>query len=111
MLRFHDRRNGRETRKERMMSIGAQVERSFNRRDCPLRDESLLETEGLYQEQSWRRVHPGVAARDIVISRWTNLQDATLRAEATTPPDQYFLGIALKASRLTFAGDGQAIFD
>nr|WP_245502473.1 AraC family transcriptional regulator [Bradyrhizobium betae] len=94
-----------------MMSIGTQVERSFNRRDCSLRDESLPETAGLYQEQSWRRVQPGLAARDIVISRWTDLQNATLRAEATTPPDQYFLGIALKATRLTLAGDGQAIFD
>ena len=94
-----------------MMSIGAQAERSFNRRVFSLQDESPSETHGLYQEQSWRRVGRDVPARDIEISRWTSLQNATSHEDATTPSDQYFFGVALKATRATFVAGRQTIFD
>jgi AraC-like DNA-binding protein len=64
-------------------------------------------------ERKWRRVERSVggATEDIVISRWTDLSGAFRHEEATTPPNQYFIGIALKTTRLRLTRERKAIFE
>ena len=59
-------------------------------------------TQALPPEWKWRRPERsvGAATEDISISRWTDAQDMTRHAEATTPANRYFIAIALKATRL-----------
>jgi len=68
---------------------------------------------GLQREHSWRQFdrYAGAAAEDIAISRWTDLRNTSRYEEATTPPDRYFIGIDLKATRLTLTKGRQTIFD
>jgi AraC family transcriptional regulator len=68
-------------------------------------------TQALLHERKWRRLERSVGAEDIMISRWTDAQDATRHAEATTPADRYFIGIALKTTRLEFTRGRKTIFD
>jgi AraC family transcriptional regulator len=76
-------------------------------------DEASHGTGGFHQERNWRQFeHSAVAvADDIVISRWIDLRNTSLHGEATTPADRYFIGIALKATRLTLTRGRQTIFD
>ncbi len=64
-------------------------------------------------ERKWRQPEQGggIAAEDITISRWTCAQPAARREEATTPPDRYFIAIALKTTRLKLTRGNQSIFD
>jgi AraC family transcriptional regulator len=65
----------------------------------------------LPHEHAWRRLEPDVGADDISISRWTDARDTLRSAEATTPADRYFIGIALKTTRLKLSRERQTIFD
>jgi AraC family transcriptional regulator len=68
-------------------------------------------TQALPHERNWRRLDRIAGAEDMTISRWTDAQDTTRHAEATTPADRYFIGIALKTTRLKFTRGRQTIFD
>src|ERR1700733_2869177 len=54
-------------------------------------------TQAFHRERKWRQFerNVGVAIEDIAISRWRDLQNTSRHEEATTPPDRYFIGIAL----------------
>src|SRR5215813_10883559 len=65
----------------------------------------------LYRERKWRQLEPGCATEDIVISRWTDLGTASRQAEAISPPDHYFIGIALKTTRLRLIRGRRTIFE
>jgi AraC family transcriptional regulator len=73
--------------------------------------EILGGTQLLPHEQKWRRPERCVGAHDIAISRWTDALATVRNAEATTPADRYFIGIALKAARLRLTRGRQIIFD
>jgi AraC family transcriptional regulator len=63
-------------------------------------------------ERKWRQPEQsGIAAEDITISRWTCAQPVARREEATTPPDRYFISIALKTTRLKLTRRNHVIFD
>ncbi len=70
-------------------------------------------TQAFHRERKWRQFerNVGVAIEDIAISRWRDLQNTSRHEEATTPPDRYFIGIALKITRLKLTRGHQAIFD
>jgi AraC family transcriptional regulator len=70
-------------------------------------------TQVLHLERKWREFQRtvGVAIEDIGVSRWRDSNNASRHAEATTPPDRYFIGIALKITRLKLTRGRQAIFD
>jgi AraC family transcriptional regulator len=65
----------------------------------------------VYQEQNWRQLAGGTPLADIVISRWTDLEAASRRVEATIPDDRYVIAIALRSTRLSLARGGRIIFD
>jgi AraC family transcriptional regulator len=64
------------------------------------------------RESHWRETacSPLAALDHISISRWDDLRE-TSRHQATTPPDRYFVGIALKTTRVTLARESRIIFD
>lgn len=70
-------------------------------------------TSAFPDERRWRQPEQsaGIAAGDITISRWTCAQPAARREEATTPPDRYFISIALKTTRLKLTRGNHVIFD
>ena len=70
-------------------------------------------TQAFHRERKWRQLEHsvGAAIEDIAISRWRDLQNTSRHEEATTPPDRYFIGIALKITRLKLTRGRQAIFD
>ena len=70
-------------------------------------------TQAFYRERKWRQLErsAGAAIEDIAISRWRDLQNTSRHEEATTPSDRYFIGIALKITRLKLTRGRQAIFD
>jgi AraC-like DNA-binding protein len=79
-----------------------------------LQEQKILHrTQALLPEWQWRRLERsvGAATEDISISRWTDAQDTTRHAEATTPANRYFIAIALKATRLKLTRGRQTIFD
>ncbi|MBV9566312.1 MAG: helix-turn-helix transcriptional regulator [Bradyrhizobium sp.] len=67
----------------------------------------------LRQERKWRQLESDLdgAAGDITVSRWTNVESDPLREEATSPPHQYFIGVALKAARLRLTRGRKTIFE
>jgi AraC-like DNA-binding protein len=67
----------------------------------------------LYGERHWRQLGHSVcgATEDIEISRWTDPGNTSRREEATTPADRYFIGIALKTTRLRLSRGRQTIFE
>jgi AraC family transcriptional regulator len=75
--------------------------------------EATLGTQALHRELTWRQIERSVggAIEDIVISRWTNLENTSRHEEAITPPDRYFIGIALKTTRLRLTRGRRTIFD
>jgi AraC family transcriptional regulator len=81
--------------------------------DRPQQHEVSYGTQGLHRERKWRQLDHSVGAtiEDIAISRWRDLQNTSRHEEATTPPDRYFIGIALKITRLKLTRGCQAIFD
>jgi AraC-like DNA-binding protein len=72
----------------------------------------LQKRAALFQETSWREVESctDTAIEDITISRWQDQRSAS-RHKATTPHDRYFIGIALKATRLKLARERQIVFE
>jgi AraC-like DNA-binding protein len=64
------------------------------------------------RESQWRETACSslAALDDITISRWDDLRE-TSRHQATTPPDRYFVGIALKTTRVTLTRERRIIFD
>ena len=65
-----------------------------------------------YSERKWRQPEHGVGGvEDIAISRWTDLSTTIRRGEASTPVDRYFVGIALKTTRIRLTRGTQTIFD
>ena len=75
--------------------------------------EPEVPTQAFHREQVWRQFRRpfGAPTEDIAISRWTDLRDASRHEEATTPHDRYFIGIALKTTRLKLTRGRQTIFD
>ena len=71
------------------------------------------EIQAFPREWNWRRPERsvGAATEEIAISRWTDARDTTRHAEATTPADRYFIGIALKTTRLKLTRGRQIIFE
>ena len=65
----------------------------------------------LHDERKWRQLEPGVGADDITISRWTDPGGASRREEAISPPDQYFIAVALKTTRLRLTRARKTIFE
>lgn len=68
-------------------------------------------TRSFREERKWRQFEPGDGADDIAISRWTDIQETMRSNEAMTPADRYFVGIALKTTRLKLTSARQIIFD
>jgi AraC family transcriptional regulator len=66
-----------------------------------------------YSERKWRQPEHGVGGvvEDIAISRWTDLSTTIRHEEASTPADRYFVGIALKTTRIRLNRGSQTIFD
>src|ERR1700759_3540456 len=64
------------------------------------------------REARWRQIVCGsqAALDDITLSRWDDSRDASRHA-ATTPPDRYFVGIALKTTRATLTRERRIVFD
>jgi AraC family transcriptional regulator len=81
--------------------------------DRPQEQEVSNGTHALHRERKWRQLERSVGAtiEDITISRWRDLQNTSRHEEATTPPDRYFIGIALKVTRLKLTSGRHAIFD
>ncbi len=81
-------------------------------RDRP-REQEVSWAQSFHRERKWRQLERrvGAAIEDIAISRWSDLQNNPRHEEATTPPDRYFIGIALKVTRLKLSRGRQAIFD
>jgi AraC family transcriptional regulator len=69
--------------------------------------------QSLPNERKWRRLERsvGTASEDIAISRWTDARTTIRYEEATTPSDRYFIGIALKTTRVKLTRGRQTIFD
>jgi AraC-like DNA-binding protein len=69
--------------------------------------------QSLPNERKWRRLERsvGTASEDIAISRWTDPRNTIRYEEATTPSDRYFIGIALKTTRVKLTRGRQTIFD
>jgi AraC family transcriptional regulator len=82
-------------------------------RNTPHEHEVLHDARAFHRERKWRQSKQiaGTPTDDIVISRWTDRQNASPHGEATTPPDRYFIGIALKITRLKLARGRQTLFD
>jgi AraC family transcriptional regulator len=81
--------------------------------DRPQEQQVSCGTQTFYRERKWRQFERsvGAAIEDIAISRWRDLQNNFRHEEATTPPDRYFIGIALKITRMKLTRGRQAIFD
>ena len=81
--------------------------------DRPQGQDGSCGTEAFHRERKWRQFTRGVGAaiEDIAISRWRDLQNNFRHEEATTPPDRYFVGIALKITRMKLSRGRQCIFD
>ena len=64
------------------------------------------------REARWRQITRSsqAALDDITISRWDDAREASWHA-ATTPPDRYFVGIALKTTRVILTRERRIIFD
>lgn len=64
------------------------------------------------REGKWRQIgHSSQAAPEkITISRWDDSRETSCH-DATTPPDRYFVGIALKSTRATLTRERRIIFD
>ncbi|MGJ4943877.1 helix-turn-helix domain-containing protein [Bradyrhizobium sp. HKCCYLS1011] len=74
---------------------------------------SSQEARALPCEREWRQPEQGfdAAPEDITISRWIYAQAAVRHEEAVTPPDRYFISIALKTTRLKLSRGNRTIFD
>ncbi|MCK1715348.1 MULTISPECIES: AraC family transcriptional regulator [unclassified Bradyrhizobium] len=84
----------------------------FSHEACQSETDLPQPTRGFPHERTWREPEQtGIAAEDITISRWTCARPAARREEATTPPDRYFISIALKTTRLKLTRGTQRIFD
>ncbi|RQH10545.1 AraC family transcriptional regulator [Bradyrhizobium sp. RP6] len=72
----------------------------------------LRPTQAIARESQWRQIDraPEDMAEDITISRWDDPQGTSLH-ETTTPDDRYFVGIALKATRVKLTRDGRILFE
>ena len=68
--------------------------------------------QAIAREARWRQniCSSPAALDDITISRWDDSREASWHA-ATTPPDRYFVGIALKTTRATLTRERRIIFD
>jgi AraC family transcriptional regulator len=75
--------------------------------------EAAHEAQALHQERKWRRFEHGTsgATEDIAISRWTDVGSAFRHEEATTPAGRYFVGIALKSTRIRLTRGRKSIFE
>jgi AraC family transcriptional regulator len=76
-------------------------------------DREAPEAQPLRQERKWRQLDRSgcEAIEDIAISRWTDPENTSLHGEATTPPNRYFIAIALKPTRVRLTRGRQTIFD
>jgi AraC-like DNA-binding protein len=70
-------------------------------------------TQAFHRERKWRQIERsvGAATEDIAISRWTDVQNTSRHEEVTTPPERYFIGIALKITRLKLTSGHETLFD
>lgn len=75
--------------------------------------ETCRATHAFRREQKWREPQrdAGTATEDITISRWTDLRNTSRREDAITPHDRYFIGVALKTTRLKLTRGRQTIFE
>lgn len=75
--------------------------------------ETSYGTQAIHRERRWRQLEQGLdgAIKDITISRWMDAENTCRREEATTPADRYFIGIALRTTRLRLTRERQIIFD
>src|SRR5271170_752949 len=66
----------------------------------------------LCHERKWRQFEHSVdsVSDDISISRWMDLDNTCRREEATTPADQFFIGICLKNTRLSLTRERHSVF-
>jgi AraC family transcriptional regulator len=78
-----------------------------------LEQEVSQETPAFRHERKWRQFAQSARAAtdNIAISRWMDLHTTSRHEEATTPPDRYFIGIALKTTRLKLTRGRQTMFD
>lgn len=69
-------------------------------------------TQAIARESEWRKIACSSHAvpDEITVSRWEDSREASWHA-ATTPPDRYFVGIALKPTRAILSRDRRVIFD
>jgi len=70
--------------------------------------EAAQKTQAIAREEGWRQITHG--AEDITISRWEDSREMSSH-EATAPEDRYFIGIALKTTRVKLTRERQIIFD
>jgi AraC family transcriptional regulator len=86
---------------------------SIGLQNRPREKEVSWGAQAFHRERKWRQPEPrtGAAIEDIAVSRWRDLRDTFRHEEATTPPDRYFIGVALKTMRLKLIRGRQAIFD
>jgi AraC-like DNA-binding protein len=96
-----------------MLTITQEGRSRINLKDRPQEHEVSYGNQTFHRERNWRRFKRSAdgAIEDIVISRWRDPQNTYLHEEATTPPDRYFIGVALKTTRLRLTRGRQAIFD
>lgn len=68
--------------------------------------------QAITQEGKWRQIgcRSQATLDDITISRWDDSREASWHV-AMTPPDRYFVGIALKATRTILTREGRIIFE
>jgi AraC family transcriptional regulator len=73
-------------------------------------DEAIHETQALCRERKWRQPEH-CAVDDIAVSRWIDLSNSSRYEEAETQSDRYFVGVALKTTRIKLSRGPQIIFD
>ena len=86
-----------------------------NRARDSLRDSSqsqniLQGAHALFHERKWRQFDADVETESIAASRWQHSQ-APSQHEAIAPPNRYFIGVALIATRVKLTKGRQTIFD
>jgi AraC family transcriptional regulator len=70
-------------------------------------------THTLHRERAWRQPERDISitSEDIAMSRWVDPRNTFRREDAFTPRDQYFIGVALKSTRVKLTRARQMVFD
>ena len=93
--------------KERMMLTDVQANRARDSlRDSSQSQNILQGAHALFHERKWRQFDGDAETESIATSRWQHSQ-APSQHEAIAPPNRYFIGVALIATRVKLPRGGR----